>query len=64
MERCRKCNCAVELGFSPKVMQVFKCPQKECLAQFCRLCDEPWQDEHKGISCEEYAKRFNNARLL
>jgi hypothetical protein len=36
LERCHKCNCAVELGRSPKQMQVFDCP--ECKAKFCRYC--------------------------
>uniref|UniRef100_A0A183BS81 RING-type domain-containing protein n=1 Tax=Globodera pallida TaxID=36090 RepID=A0A183BS81_GLOPA len=62
MERCRSCNCAVELGASPAVLQVFRCP--ECRLQFCRLCDEQWQDEHKGISCEQFGKQQNRERLL
>uniref|UniRef100_A0A914GPM2 RING-type domain-containing protein n=1 Tax=Globodera rostochiensis TaxID=31243 RepID=A0A914GPM2_GLORO len=62
MERCRSCNCAVELGASPAVLQVFRCP--ECRLQFCRLCDEEWQDEHKGISCEQFGKQQNRERLL
>ncbi|KAL3120814.1 hypothetical protein niasHT_008106 [Heterodera trifolii] len=62
MERCRSCNCAVELGASPNVLMVFNCP--DCRLKFCRLCDEPWQDEHKGVSCEQFAKKQNRERLL
>lgn len=62
MERCRKCNCAVELGNSPNQMQVFVCP--ECKFECCRLCDEAWNEEHRGITCEEFSKRQNHERLI
>uniref|UniRef100_A0A914I0Q4 RING-type domain-containing protein n=1 Tax=Globodera rostochiensis TaxID=31243 RepID=A0A914I0Q4_GLORO len=55
LERCRKCNCAVEMGISPEEQLIFCCP--ECASKFCRKCNEAWVDEHNGISCEQFATK-------
>ena len=64
VERCRKCSCAVEMEKTPAELQVFKCPLKDCAAQFCRLCGKEWDEKHKGISCEQFSKGESNERKL
>jgi len=46
------------------VDKVFNC--LKCGIQFCRICENDWNDEHIGISCEELAiiKLINKARNL
>lgn len=51
LERCRKCNWAVEMEVPAEVNKVFEC--HGCEAKFCRLCDKLWDDDHIGQSLSE-----------
>jgi hypothetical protein len=44
------------------VNKVFDC--LKCGAKFCRNCDEAWDDNHFGITCEELAVRLKKDRKL
>uniref|UniRef100_A0A1I8C2Y8 IBR domain-containing protein n=1 Tax=Meloidogyne hapla TaxID=6305 RepID=A0A1I8C2Y8_MELHA len=51
LERCKKCNFAIEMAVDKRTNMVFFCPY--CASEFCRLCERDWNDEHFGVSCEE-----------
>lgn len=55
LERCKNCNFAAEMNVDKTVNKVFDC--LGCGKQWCRLCEKEWNDEHFGVSCEEYAKK-------
>ncbi|KAI1719832.1 IBR domain, a half RING-finger domain-containing protein [Ditylenchus destructor] len=59
LERCRKCNCGVEMEQPPEKIRSFKCP--DCKYEFCRSCELPWED-HQGISCAEMESRSKNQK--
>uniref|UniRef100_A0A1I8C1S9 RRM domain-containing protein n=1 Tax=Meloidogyne hapla TaxID=6305 RepID=A0A1I8C1S9_MELHA len=51
LERCKKCNFAVQMEIDKQINKVFDC--LGCEAKICRLCERDWDDEHFGVSCEE-----------
>uniref|UniRef100_A0A1I8C0U9 RING-type domain-containing protein n=1 Tax=Meloidogyne hapla TaxID=6305 RepID=A0A1I8C0U9_MELHA len=51
LERCKKCNFAIEMEDDKNINKVFTCI--ECHYEMCRLCERDWDDEHFGYSCEE-----------
>uniref|UniRef100_A0A914YC40 RING-type domain-containing protein n=1 Tax=Panagrolaimus superbus TaxID=310955 RepID=A0A914YC40_9BILA len=53
-ERCQACNFAVEMNVSTKVNKVFNC--LKCHKNWCRICENEWDDDHFGITCREYLK--------
>nr|CAD2175143.1 unnamed protein product [Meloidogyne enterolobii] len=55
LERCKKCNFAIELEMDKNTNKVFDCIV--CNAQFCRICERDWDDEHIGLSCEEMDRK-------
>uniref|UniRef100_A0AC35EZA3 RING-type domain-containing protein n=1 Tax=Panagrolaimus sp. PS1159 TaxID=55785 RepID=A0AC35EZA3_9BILA len=61
LERCRSCNFAIEMNVPTKVNKVFNC--LKCHKNWCRICENEWDDEHFGINCREYLKKKGeNAR--
>ncbi|KAL7077961.1 hypothetical protein ACQ4LE_003459 [Meloidogyne hapla] len=55
LERCKKCNFAIELEMDKQLNKVFDCIV--CNAKFCRLCERDWDDEHFGLSCKEMDRK-------
>lgn len=53
--KCRQCEFPVEMNCSPKIVQVFHCPN--CLNEFCRRCNDSFDWRHLGGSCEENKKK-------
>ncbi|KAH7701107.1 hypothetical protein AAVH_31764 [Aphelenchoides avenae] len=53
LERCRRCNFAMVIDVPKEVDKVFSCQNPNCEYQFCRLCEQPWGDDHFGVSCEQ-----------
>nr|CAD2175141.1 unnamed protein product [Meloidogyne enterolobii] len=51
LERCKKCNFAIDMEVDKTVNKVFDCIA--CEYKMCRLCERDWDDEHFGYSCEE-----------
>ena len=49
--KCQKCEFPVEMNCSPKVVQIFHCPN--CLYEFCRRCNNSFDWKHISWSCEE-----------
>ena len=45
-----------------KLNKVFDCIA--CNAQFCRICERDWDDEHIGLSCEEMDKKDKKEREM
>nr|CAD2175145.1 unnamed protein product [Meloidogyne enterolobii] len=62
LERCKKCNFAIQMEVDKKTDKVFDC--LGCKAQFCRLCERDWDDEHIGFSCEEVEQKIENAKRI
>uniref|UniRef100_A0A914KYN1 RING-type domain-containing protein n=1 Tax=Meloidogyne incognita TaxID=6306 RepID=A0A914KYN1_MELIC len=62
LERCKNCNFAIELEMDKKLNKVFDCIA--CNAQFCRICERDWDDEHIGLSCEEMDKKDKKEREI
>uniref|UniRef100_A0A183BX28 RING-type domain-containing protein n=1 Tax=Globodera pallida TaxID=36090 RepID=A0A183BX28_GLOPA len=61
VERCPKCNCAVDMnGTTADEKLLFHCPGAECGYEMCRKCNEKWADEHNYLNCEQFAKQFNS----
>uniref|UniRef100_A0A915D799 Uridine 5'-monophosphate synthase n=1 Tax=Ditylenchus dipsaci TaxID=166011 RepID=A0A915D799_9BILA len=64
LDRCRKCNCGVEMNAPASVVPRFRCPN--CKYEFCRSCERQWLG-HYGKSCEKMAlleKKEGAMRLL
>ncbi|KAL3096657.1 hypothetical protein niasHS_004386 [Heterodera schachtii] len=61
LQRCPKCNCAVEMDGSNDELK-FHCP--ECKYDMCRKCNEKWADEHNHLTCEQFAKQQNREGYL
>lgn len=40
--------------FISKKQRVLVCP--DCGSQTCTSCRKPWEDQHKGITCEQFAE--------
>uniref|UniRef100_A0A7E4V7H1 RING-type domain-containing protein n=1 Tax=Panagrellus redivivus TaxID=6233 RepID=A0A7E4V7H1_PANRE len=59
VERCHKCNFAIEMEPPKNVNKVFHCPH--CGQARCRLCDRPWNNAHFGLTCREIDVREGNA---
>uniref|UniRef100_A0A914H4A8 RING-type domain-containing protein n=1 Tax=Globodera rostochiensis TaxID=31243 RepID=A0A914H4A8_GLORO len=60
VERCPKCNCAVDMnGTTADEKMLFHCPGAECGYEMCRKCNEKWADEHNYLNCEQFAKQNN-----
>uniref|UniRef100_A0A915LMV4 RING-type domain-containing protein n=2 Tax=Meloidogyne incognita group TaxID=654580 RepID=A0A915LMV4_MELJA len=55
LERCKKCNFAIQMEVDKEINKIFNCPA--CKATFCRTCERDWDDEHIGLSCEEMDKK-------
>uniref|UniRef100_A0A914KZI8 RING-type domain-containing protein n=1 Tax=Meloidogyne incognita TaxID=6306 RepID=A0A914KZI8_MELIC len=62
LERCKNCNFAIQMEVDKKTNKVFDCPG--CKAQFCRLCERDWDDEHIGFSCQEVEQKIKNAKRI
>ncbi|KAL3111971.1 hypothetical protein niasHT_015169 [Heterodera trifolii] len=74
LERCPKCNCAVEMDGPLHVADIdtdnddsneelkFHCP--ECHYEMCRKCNEKWAEEHYHLTCEQFAKQQNHEGYL
>ncbi|KAL3099576.1 hypothetical protein niasHS_003031 [Heterodera schachtii] len=70
LERCPKCNCAVEMDGPLPVSDTndsneelkFHCP--ECNYEMCRKCNEKWTEEHNNLTCEQFAKQQNHEGYL
>nr|CAD2194058.1 unnamed protein product [Meloidogyne enterolobii] len=62
LERCKNCNFAIELEMDKKINKVFDCIA--CNAQFCRICERDWDDEHIGLRCEEMDKKDKKEREI
>jgi hypothetical protein len=55
LERCPKCNFAIEMDVPKEVNKVFHC--FSCDYQVCRICERAWDEDHFGVSCEELDKK-------
>lgn len=55
LERCTNCNFAAEMNVDKNIDKIFNC--LSCGKQWCRSCEKEWNDEHFGLSCEEFAKK-------
>ncbi|KAL3111954.1 hypothetical protein niasHT_015152 [Heterodera trifolii] len=69
LERCPKCNCAVEMVADTDTDSddsneelKFHCP--ECNYEMCRKCNEKWGEEHNNLACEQFAKQQNREGYL
>jgi len=60
LERCRKCNFAMEMEVSPELLRVFTC--LKCGAETSRLCHREWEDDHVGLTCKEFEAKMSLAR--
>ncbi|KAL7077956.1 hypothetical protein ACQ4LE_002853, partial [Meloidogyne hapla] len=60
LERCTKCNFAIQLEIDKQLNKVFDCIV--CNAKFCRFCKRDWDDEHFGVSCEEIEEKDKKAK--
>uniref|UniRef100_A0AC34PZM6 RING-type domain-containing protein n=2 Tax=Panagrolaimus sp. JU765 TaxID=591449 RepID=A0AC34PZM6_9BILA len=60
VERCRNCNFAVELLVPKEANKVLHCPM--CKEKHCRFCEQKWDDEHFGVSCQERFKKIDGMK--
>ncbi|KAF7634559.1 RRM domain-containing protein [Meloidogyne graminicola] len=55
LERCKKCNFAIEMEVNKNINKVFDC--LNCGIKTCRICERDWDNKHFGISCKELDKK-------
>uniref|UniRef100_A0A915EGT7 RING-type domain-containing protein n=1 Tax=Ditylenchus dipsaci TaxID=166011 RepID=A0A915EGT7_9BILA len=54
LERCKRCNFAIQMEVPKEVSKVFSC--LKCHYEYCRLCEADWDDIHFGKPCKEVEK--------
>uniref|UniRef100_A0AC34R5H9 RING-type domain-containing protein n=1 Tax=Panagrolaimus sp. JU765 TaxID=591449 RepID=A0AC34R5H9_9BILA len=62
LDRCKKCNFAVELPTDRTIEKMFECVN--CDGKWCRLCGRKWEDDHVNLTCEELDKLDHSNGLL
>lgn len=60
ISRCKRCNYAVIMEADKQVDKVFLC--LKCNAKFCRICENDWDDDHIGVTCEEVDQKLKRNR--